>query len=325
VIWDLCHYGYPDDIDIFRPEFVRRYANLVHAFALLLLNETDDVPFVVPINEISMWSWAGGDMAQFSPLSRRRGFELKAQLVRAAIEGIEAFRRVIPETRIVHTEPVINVIADPAHPEQQADAEDFRMAQYQAWDMLGGRMWPMLGGDEKYLDILGINYYPWNQWNHHSRTVIPVGHPHYKPFRDILREVYDRYHRPMFVAETSAEGDHRTEWLRYLGVETRAAIGAGLPVHGLCLYPVMNYPGWEDERTCSTGLWGYCSEDGRREIYQPLADELHHQMRLTDQTLQRHSITYGQREFSRDGRRDGRRDGHREGIAPLRSKPEPIH
>ena len=26
VIWDLCHYGWPDDLDIFRPEFVRRFS-----------------------------------------------------------------------------------------------------------------------------------------------------------------------------------------------------------------------------------------------------------------------------------------------------------
>ena len=26
VIWDLCHYGWPDDLDIFSPQFVERFA-----------------------------------------------------------------------------------------------------------------------------------------------------------------------------------------------------------------------------------------------------------------------------------------------------------
>src|SRR5919199_563353 len=26
VIWDLCHYGWPDDIDVMKPEFVDRFA-----------------------------------------------------------------------------------------------------------------------------------------------------------------------------------------------------------------------------------------------------------------------------------------------------------
>src|SRR5687768_7837956 len=31
VIWDLCHYGYPDDLDIFRPEFVDRFESYARA------------------------------------------------------------------------------------------------------------------------------------------------------------------------------------------------------------------------------------------------------------------------------------------------------
>jgi beta-glucosidase/6-phospho-beta-glucosidase/beta-galactosidase len=294
VIWDVCHYGYPDDIDIFKPEFVRRFANFARAFALLVLNETDDTPFVVPVNEISMWAWAGGDVAQWTPFSYGRGFELKCQLVRAAIEGIEAFRHIIPEARIVHTEPLINVLHDPAHPEQHDEAERFRMAQYQAWDMLSGRMWPQLGGNEKYLDIIGVNYYPWNQWYHRTNHTLDRSHPQYRPFRDILHEAHERYQRPMFIAETSAEGNARPDWLRYLGEETRAAIEMGLPVHGLTIYPILDYPGWEDERMCCTGLWSYCKDDGQREIYQPLADELHHQVALFDRTLAQRGMVYRQ-------------------------------
>jgi hypothetical protein len=291
VIWDLCHFGWPDDIDIWRPEFARRFARYARAFAALLRNETDAQPFIVPINEMSLWAWAGGDMGKFAPSARGRSFELKAQFVRASIEAIEAFRSVIPATRIVSTEPVIHVTADPARPHDRRDAEGFRMAQYQAWDMLTGRMWPMLGGDDKYLDIVGINYYPWNQWVFHSRETIHRPSSLYRPFRDILAEVYARYRRTLFISETSAEDDERVPWLRYVSEEVRAAMQAGVPLEGLCIYPILDYPGWDDERLCCTGLWDYATPEGRRNLYQPLAEELQHQARLMDELQRRHTAT----------------------------------
>jgi hypothetical protein len=68
--------------------------------------------------------------------------------------------------------------------------------------------------------------------------------------------------------------------LRYIGQEARAAAAAGVPLEGLCLYPIIDYPGWGDDRHCYAGLWGYVDEEGRREIYEPLAGELAHQQQL---------------------------------------------
>jgi hypothetical protein len=63
----------------------------------------------------------------------------------------------------------------------------------------------------------------------------------------------------------------------------RKAIELGIPVHGICLYPILNHPGWEDDRHCRNGLWDYAGHDGTREICQPLADEIRRQeeIRLT--------------------------------------------
>ena len=105
-------------------------------------------------------------------------------------------------------------------------------------------------------------------------------HPKYKKFRLILGEVYARYGRPLFIAETGIEDSERAAWLAYMCGEARAAIAAGVPVEGLCWYPILNYPGWNDDRHCPAGLWGYPKKDGRREIYEPLADEYLRQMQL---------------------------------------------
>ena len=280
VMWDICHYGWPDDLDIFSPEFVKRFAALARAFTELFTNETDETPFIAPINEISFFSWAGGTSAFFNPFSRGRGAKLKRQLVRAAIAGVEAIWEVEPRARIIHTDPLVNIVCNPKRPHEREAAEHRRLAQFEGWDMLTGRLHPELGGDEKYLDIIGVNFYPHNQWFFQGGRKITRSHSLYRPFREMLGEADERYRRPMFIAETGAESEARPEWLRYVCEEARAARESGISVEGLCLYPVVNHPGWDDDRHCHNGLWDYADEFGGREIYRPLADELHRQQML---------------------------------------------
>jgi beta-glucosidase/6-phospho-beta-glucosidase/beta-galactosidase len=274
VIWDLCHYGWPDWLNIFEPRFVDAFAKLAREFARLLANETDQLPIISPINEISFFSWAADETAHVNPYAKGRSNELKEQLVNAAIAATEALWSINPKTRITQIDPVINVLPnDPIDATQSRDAEAYRVSQYEAWDMLAGRLKPELGGAEKYLDIIGINYYVHNQWII-GGSFIDQHNPRYRPFRGIVKEVYERYKRPLFVAETGVEDEARPAWLRYVCSEVRAAMKDGVQVEGVCLYPIVNHPGWEDERHCHNGLWDYPNEKGEREIYLPLAEEL---------------------------------------------------
>jgi hypothetical protein len=68
VIWDLCHYGWPDHIDIWRPIFVERFAQFAAATARVVQDQGEPPPFYCLVNEVSYWSWAGGDHALMSPL-----------------------------------------------------------------------------------------------------------------------------------------------------------------------------------------------------------------------------------------------------------------
>jgi hypothetical protein len=271
VIWDLCHYGYPGDINLFTPKFVRRFAAFAHEFAQVYASETNMPLFICPVNELSFFSWAAGEAGFLNPFTTGRGFELKVQLARAAVEAIEAVWAVIPGARIVHVDPVINIVADPACPEAIPIAEGHRLAQYEGWDLISGRIWPQIGGDPKYLDIIGLNYYSNNQWIH-GQPPIFRDHPLYRPFREIASEVYERYRRPMFIAETGIEDDARPDWLRYMMREVLAARASEVHIEGLCWYPILCHPGWDDERHCHNGLWDYADDTGKREIYKPLAD-----------------------------------------------------
>src|SRR5581483_11964904 len=48
VIWDLCHFGWPDHLDLFAPEFVSSLASYGAAFVRWLGKELEQVPFIVP-------------------------------------------------------------------------------------------------------------------------------------------------------------------------------------------------------------------------------------------------------------------------------------
>jgi glycosyltransferase involved in cell wall biosynthesis len=277
VIWDICHYGWPDHIDIFRSEFVNRFAAFSRAVAGVIAAETDDPPVFTPINEISFFSWAAAEVGCMPPFERGRGYELKRQLVRAAVAGMEAILDVIPQARFLHVDPLIHIVTDPdASAGEKEEAEAYRRAQFQGWDMIAGYLDPELGGDPRYLDIVGGNYYVHNQWAHGGRFIERVD-PRYRPLHQLLREVHGRYSRPILLAETGIEAMRRPEWFRYVCAEVETALQAGIPVQGVCLYPIVNHPGWDDDRHCHNGLWDYCNEEGEREIYSPLADEFRRQ------------------------------------------------
>jgi hypothetical protein len=167
---------------------------------------------------------------------------------------MDAIREVDARARFVHCDPVINVVADRARPWETAAAEGHRLAQFQGWDLIEGRIWPQIGGRADYLDIVGVNYYFNNQWIH-GGSPIDVGHQQYKPLRNILVETYARYGRPILIAETGIEGDRRASWIQYVVVEASAALAAGVPLEGVCLYPILDHPGWDDDRDCRNGLF----------------------------------------------------------------------
>jgi beta-glucosidase/6-phospho-beta-glucosidase/beta-galactosidase len=277
ILWDLFHYGWPDYLDIFKPAFVEAFRAFAGAFGQLWRNETDDVLFVTPVNEISFFAWGSGQVGILNPFKRRRGNELKQQLIRASIAAIEELWAIDHRTRITLIDPMINVVpADPKNKRDVSGSERCRKAQFDAWDMLCGRRAPELGGAEKYLDVIGGNYYVHNQWVF-RRSFIPPDDSRYRHYREMLAELYHRYRRPIFVAETGIEDDLRPSWFRYICDEVFAAIQNGVPVQGICLYPIVNHPGWDDDRHCHNGLWDYPNNKGERVIYQPLADELQRQ------------------------------------------------
>lgn len=96
----------------------------------------------------------------------------------------------------------------------------------------------------------------------------------------MLSELHRRYARPILISETGAEDVQRLPWFNYVCAEVSKAVRAGVPVQGICWYPVLDYPGWDDGRYCPAGLLGYADGQGARAIFDPL------QVALRENTLE---------------------------------------
>src|SRR5690349_17196292 len=258
VIWDLFHYGYPDGLDPFSEDFIRRFVDYCDAVARYVDRHVDGAPFYTPINEISYFAWAAGDAGVFAPHAHGRSFELKLNMVRAALAGIEAIRAVNPRARIVNADPICKVVAPYDRPDLEDHARWYSdQVVYETWDMLAGRQFPELGGSRNHLDIVGVNYYWTNQWEHQRPgCYLCPGDSRLTMFSDLLCDVANRYGGDLLITETAHVGPLRAPWLRYVTEEARIALRRGVRLHGVCLYPVLGMPEWhEPEVTVPLGLW----------------------------------------------------------------------
>ncbi len=278
VMWDLFHYGSPDHLDQGSPEFILSYARFAAEAVRMHREVTGTAAIVCPLNEISFLSWAARN-GVFPSIGPEEGGWLSRHLVSTAVAGMRAMREVDQDCRFIWAEPLINVL--PKTPADAEAAEAKRLSQYHAYEMLSGRTAPELGGSPEWLDAVGINFYSDNQWYLDGSTV-PLGHRDYRPLADMLVETYERYGRPLLITETGAEGSARPAWFHYVCDEVRDAIRRGVPVEGVCLYPITSFPCWDDQHQRQFGLFTGPGPHGKRDVYAPLGAELYRQQELLE-------------------------------------------
>jgi beta-glucosidase/6-phospho-beta-glucosidase/beta-galactosidase len=264
-VWDLCHFGYPDDLMPTHPKFAVRFAALCEMFAEYYQGITTAPLIVTPINEISFLSWHSGDVRGTVPFAVNSGFDIKYHLCKAAIKGIRALREVDPSCRILLTEPLVEVHAAEGAQCNEAVCE-VNEHQFQAMDIIGGAMCPELGGSPDYLDILGFNYYHNNQWTLGGEPLAwwPEPCARRAPLHTLLMKAWNRYKRPMVLAETGFYGDGRIKWLQEVTDECVKAMHAGVDLQGICIYPLIDRPDWDQlDSYCKCGLWDLDEQKNR--------------------------------------------------------------
>jgi beta-glucosidase/6-phospho-beta-glucosidase/beta-galactosidase len=287
-IWDLFHYGLPDNCDPLSDECRERFMAYARAVAERVVRYNKTTPFFTPVNEITFFSGAATDMGWMYPFAKGKYAEMKRALCRMAIEAAKAIREVVPEARFVHVDPMIHTVAPKDRPDLADEA--WRKAYeeaYEAWDMLGGLRAPELGGSLDILDIVGVNVYNFSQAQMDadgSREVLGPQDPRRKPLSELLKFAWERYHRPIIIGETSGFQDQRAEWLRMTMEECMKAINAGIDLQGVCLYPVVDIPDWNSGDWAKIGIFDIEDRDTCERIpVQPYIEELRRWQKVLDQ------------------------------------------
>ncbi len=283
-IWDICHFGFPDDLNPLNPSFVKRFTSLCRAFVRFYRSiEPDQTLIITPINEVSFLSWLGGEEAKTTPYLTGKGWEIKYSLMKAYIEGTHVMLKEDPRIRFLTTEPLVNIVPPlNATPLQLMEANALNMDQFQAVDMLCGRLCPELGGSPELLDMLGFNFYYNNQWVTGFQEFLPwlneKPDSRWLPFRQLLKQAYARYKLPVVITETSHPKEDRPGWIRFMTRECYSVLKEGIPLWGICLYPIIDRPDWDDLKTWHrSGLWDLKPAAGgppQRILYQPYANAL---------------------------------------------------
>jgi hypothetical protein len=282
VMWDLLHFGWPDWTHPLRRGFVERFSELAARAA----ERMGPHAAVVPINEISFLAWAAGDEGFMEPCLSGQGDEMKRGLCAGFIAAAKVIRSIAPAMPIMTAEPLIAVA--PEQDEDATDAAAAHEAQFQALDIILGRTAPYLGGQEDLVDVVGFNHYPHSQWIHPSRTAPQQP----RDLAPLLTAAQQRYAKPLFLAETGCEGADRSDWFFYAAAQVEAANSVGANVRALCLYPILNHLGWEDDRYCANGL--FCGVGVDRTPHAPLAEALQ-RWAAGDRPEIRHPLAAGQR------------------------------
>lgn len=258
-IWDLCHYGFPDNCDPFSDACHERFLDYCRAAAEYVVARGGPPRFFTPINEITFFSAAATDMGWMYPFAKGRYDEFKRTLCRMAIEGVKVIREIDPQARMVHVDPIIHAVPPPDRPDLADEAWQHAYEQaYEAWDMLSGKLHPELGGSPEILDIVGVNVYNFSQAQMNadkSREVLGPRDPRRKPLSELLKYAWDRYHRPLIIGETSGYQDKRAEWLKMTMEESLKALNSGIELHGVCLYPCVDIPDWQTQEWAKIGIY----------------------------------------------------------------------
>lgn len=259
VIWDICHWGVPDHVDVMSPDWPERLADFAAAAARWIRSKDVRVGGWVPINEIAFWAWAGGSAGGFAPYLHGSGDAFKHQLMLGHLAVVQGLRAVGASEPVLLCEPLIWAVPHAGRPESVAEAEDLIESSFHAVHWL-------LAQDPACIQLLGLNYYPHNQWEA-GGPQLSRADPRHRPLSALLCDVARRFPGlPLALAETGAEEPSGDAWLADIAAEVAAAMAAGVDLRGVCIYPVMDYAGWDDERHCPCGPIG--QRQGRRFVRQ---------------------------------------------------------
>ena len=213
--------------------------------------------------------------------------------------GIKELKRINPYFKILSTEPLVNMVPTfEATSEEVEKARNAHDNQYQTLDIICGKICQELGGDPSLIDVIGVNYYYNNQWvykqseNSYLHWNNEDDDPRWRPLHSLIEEVYQRYQLPILLSETSHSGEDRGKWIRSIATQCQKISEMKIPFLGICLYPIIDRPDWDNGQWHHSGLWDCFPEDGiSRQINQDYAIALlESQVQMKHNSLEKENI-----------------------------------
>jgi len=281
-IWDLVHFGVPAHLagGFLDPAFPNAFAAYAGAFAARYRGR---VRKLTPLNEPYITTYFRAGKAIWPPhLPGNEGF---ARLLHPIVVGLRRAIRAI-DAAAPETEIWLNDGADTFHTDEpglQQEAAFRTLQRYAAFDLLLGgpaagetHAWLARAGfpeadlvDEPVrVDVIGLDYYPQTEHvlsrGHDGATLQGTAPPEVRAgVHAACRAFFERYGRPLFVAESSASGDDETRraWIDWNVRELRAAHAAGVPVVGYTWWPLFDHVDWDSllmdlkGSVCPAGLY----------------------------------------------------------------------
>lgn len=280
-VWDLIHFGAPGYLagGFLDPDYREAVTRFAGAFAA---RYRGSVRRITPFNEPYIGTYFRAGWGIWPPhLKGREGF---AKLLYPIVEGVRSSIRAIRESN-PEAEIWLNDGADhfhPAAPELAEEAARRTEERYAAFDLLLGLARPGqatfewlraagypeagLRAEAVEIEVIGLDYYPDTEHELYldeagasaiRRASAPLG---------VCRTAaayFERYRRPLFIAESSTGGDDETRqaWLEYNLREIRRARAAGVPIVGYTWWPLFDHIDWNtllqrlEGVVCDSGLY----------------------------------------------------------------------
>lgn len=261
-LWDICHFGYPGELTPLDPQFPERLVGVCESFTRFYRSISDEPLIIIPVNEISFVSYLS-NVAATIPFIRHSGGQIKYQLCKALIQAIKAIKAIDPAAQVMLVEPLIKV-----HPRNgnriTSRIHQYNEGQFEAMDMVTGRMNPELGGHPNLMDVVGFNYYYNNQWRLRGGGVCWRKERELRNFPGLLKAAAERYGKPVVLSETGHYKEDRCDWMHQITQECIDAMKNGVNLLGICIYPVLDRPDWDTMKYIPCGIWGYNKKTGER-------------------------------------------------------------